>query len=61
MDTQTVLPGGSKEDVEKEVKRRIQDLAPGGGYVFSPVHNIQSEVPPQNLVTAFNAAKKYGE
>ena len=51
---------GSEEDVKKEVKRRIQDLAPGGGYVFSPVHNIQPEVPPQNLVTAFNAAKKYG-
>ncbi len=61
VDTQTVLPRGSEEDVKKEVKRRIQDLAPGGGYVFSPVHNIQPEVPPQNLVTAFNAAKKYGE
>lgn len=45
MDTQTVLPRGNKEDVEKEVKRRIQDLAPGGGYVFSPVHNNRKFLP----------------
>ena len=47
------------EDVRKDVKRRIEDLTPGGGYVFSAVHNIQTEVPPENIVAFFEAAQEY--
>jgi len=61
IDTQRVLAFGTPEDVEEEVKRRIGDLAPGGGYVLSSVHNIQANVPPENIVAMFEAARKYGE
>jgi len=55
-DSQHVLPNGTAEEVRAEVERRISDLAPGGGFVFSPVHNIQFDVPPENLVTMFDHA-----
>jgi len=61
IDTQRVLTFGTPEDVEEEVKRRIVDLAPGGGYILSSVHNIQPNVPPENIVAMFEAARKYGE
>jgi uroporphyrinogen decarboxylase len=60
IDTQRILPLGSPEDVEIEVKKRIADLAPGGGYVLTAVHNIQAGVPPENIVMMYDAAKKYG-
>ena len=55
-----VLQNGSPEDVAKEVKRRIHDLAPGGGFVFGSVHNIQAKVPVENIVALFDAAKEFG-
>jgi uroporphyrinogen decarboxylase len=60
VDTQRVLPFGTPEEVRDEVKRRIDDLAPGGGFVFAAVHNIQAYVPPENIVTAFDTALEYG-
>jgi uroporphyrinogen decarboxylase len=60
VDTQFVLPFGKPEEVADEVKRRIDDLAPGGGFVFAAVHNIQAEVPPENIVAAFETALEYG-
>lgn len=59
IDTQRVLPFGTKQEIEDEVKRRIEDLAPGGGFVFAAVHNIQPEVPPQNIVAMIEAFRKY--
>ncbi|MFQ5710827.1 MAG: uroporphyrinogen decarboxylase family protein [Candidatus Geothermarchaeales archaeon] len=59
IDTQRVLPYGTPQDVEEEVKRRIRDLAPGGGYVLCAVHNIQPRVPPQNVCAMYEAAMKY--
>jgi uroporphyrinogen decarboxylase len=49
------------QEVVDEVKRRIDDLAPGGGFVFSAVHNIQAFVPPENIVAAFDTAMEYGK
>jgi len=60
VDTQHVLPFGKPEEVVEEVKRRIDDLAPGGGFVFAAVHNIQDMVPPENIVAAFDTALQYG-
>ena len=60
IDTQRVLPFGSPEDVDREVKRRIGDVAPGGGYVLTAVHNIQAGVPPENICMMYDAARKYG-
>lgn len=59
-DTQNILPFGTSDDVEKEVKKKIAELAPGGGFVFNQVHNIQPQVPPQNIVTMLEAAYRYG-
>jgi uroporphyrinogen decarboxylase len=55
-----VLQNGSPKDVANEVKRRIHDLAPGGGFVFGSVHNIQAKVPVENIVALFDAAKEFG-
>jgi uroporphyrinogen decarboxylase len=60
IDTQQVLPFGTPEQVRDEVRRRIDDLAPGGGFIFAPVHNIQPFVPPENIVTAYETAHRYG-
>lgn len=61
VDTQNVLPFGTVDEVKDEVKRRIDDLAPGGGFVFSAVHNIQAFVPPENIVAAFDTALEHGK
>jgi uroporphyrinogen decarboxylase len=60
VDTQRVLPFGTPQEVGDEVKRRIDDLAPGGGFVFAAVHNIQAFVPPENIVAVFDTALEYG-
>jgi uroporphyrinogen decarboxylase len=60
IDTQKVLPFGTEQEVEEEVKRRIRDLAIGGGYVLTAVHSVQPDVPPCNLMRMFEAAKKFG-
>jgi uroporphyrinogen decarboxylase len=60
-DASKVLPLGTPEDVREEVRRRVYDLAPGGGYVFASVHNIQADVPPENVVALFEAAYDYGQ
>ena len=60
VDTQHVLPFGTAQEVADEVKRRIDDLAPGGGFVFAAVHNIQALVPPENIIIAFETALEYG-
>ena len=60
IDTQRVLPFGTPDDVRREVKRRISDLVPGGGYILAPVHNVQAEVPPENLVTMYRHALQVG-
>ena len=59
-DTQTVLGAGTPDEVQSEVRRRIDDLAPGGGFVFTQVHNVQPNVPPRNVVAMLEAALEYG-
>lgn len=60
VDTQHVLPRATPDEVRAEVRRRIRDLAPGGGYVLCPVHNIQAEVPPQNIEALYEEARHCG-
>ncbi len=50
IDTQQVLPRGTPDDVRAEVRRRIADLARGGGFVVAPVHVVQADVPPENVI-----------
>ncbi len=61
-DTQGVLPFGTPDDVREETRRRIEDLKPGGGFVFSPIHNLQPGVPPENILAmyeTFHALRDY--
>lgn len=60
IDTQHVLPHGTPQEVEVEVRRRIADLAPGGGYVLASVHNIQADVPAENVLRMFQSARQFG-
>ncbi len=60
VDTQGVLGSGAPERVRAEVRRRIDDLAPGGGFVFAAVHNIQANVPPENIAAMWEAVERHG-
>jgi uroporphyrinogen decarboxylase len=55
-----VLQYGSVEEVRNEVKRRIDDLAPGGGFVFTPTHCIQPHTPPENIMAMVETLREYG-
>jgi uroporphyrinogen decarboxylase len=58
-DTQHVLPYGTIDDIRREVRRRVADLAPGGGFVFCPVHNIQAGVAPENIIAMYDELGKW--
>jgi uroporphyrinogen decarboxylase len=60
IDTGWVLPFGSPGDVRAEVRRRISDLAPGGGYVLAAVHCLQPDVPLANIIAMLDEAKAAG-
>jgi len=59
IDIKEAMPG-SIEDVEAEVKRRIRSLAPGGGYIIAPANHLQYDVPPENIIALYRAARQYG-
>jgi uroporphyrinogen decarboxylase len=59
-DIQHILPRGTIEEVEREAKDVIETYASGGEYIFSPAHNIQPDVPPENILAAYRAALQYG-
>jgi uroporphyrinogen decarboxylase len=56
VDTQTTLPFGSLEDIRREVRHRIALLAPGGGFVFGAIHNIQPDIAPEKILAVFETA-----
>ncbi|NLX05044.1 MAG: hypothetical protein GXY33_07865 [Phycisphaerae bacterium] len=60
IDTRWALPRGTTDDVRAEVRRRIRDLAPGGGYVVAAVHCIQPDVPPENVLAMCDEVQKAG-
>ncbi len=60
IDTMRTLNRGTPEDVQKEVKYKIETLGPGGGYILNPIHNVQPDVPVENLLAMIDAALKYG-
>jgi len=59
IDVQQVLPFASLEEIEEDVKRTMEIMAPGGGYVFVPSHNIQADVSPDRFHKAYESALKY--
>jgi len=60
VDTQGVLPRGTADEVRDDVRRNVEALAPGGGYVFNTVHNVQADVPPENLIAMVEALRDVG-
>ena len=59
-DNQIIMPFGSPEQVRDETKRRIEDLAPEGGFIFAPIHIIQNGVPPQNIMAWWETLQQFG-
>ena len=60
VDPQGVLARGTPDDVRAEVRRRVADLMPGGGFVFASVHNIQADVPPENVLAMWEVIEEVG-
>ncbi|MFW2366004.1 MAG: uroporphyrinogen decarboxylase family protein [Desulforhopalus sp.] len=60
IDAQHFLPFGTEEEVRQETRKYIQALAPGGGYICAPVHNVQGDVPPENLIAMRDAVEEFG-
>ncbi len=63
IDSQHILPHGTPEEVRAEVRRMFGLLGAGGGYVLAAVHNVQPDVPPENVVAMFEEGRrcKYGQ
>ena len=59
VDTQKTLPFGTPDEVRHQVRERIDTFAPGGGFVFNTVHNIQALTPIVNLVAMFETIQSY--
>lgn len=59
-DSQHILPRGTPFEVGESVRVSLAAFMPGGGYVFDSIHNIQGDVPPENIVAMFDAAYDYG-
>ena len=63
VDTQSVLPFGTPDEVRKQVRENMAIFGKGGGFVFNPVHNVQAKVPMENLLAMYetvNAYREYG-
>jgi len=59
IDTSSVLPTGSPEEVRADVLNRCEILSKDGGFIFAPIHNILPEVPPENIVAAYHAVNEF--
>ena len=61
VDTSSVISRGTPQDIRRDVLIRCEILSRDGGFVFAPIHNILSEVPPQNVMAAYNAVREFNE
>ena len=59
VDTQHTLPTAMPDEIRAEVRRNLEIFAPGGGYVFNPIHNVQSGVPVENLLAMYETVRNY--
>lgn len=60
IDTQRILPRGTPDEVRAEVRRVIEALAPGGGYMVSSVHSVMDDVPAENILAMVDAVREFG-
>jgi len=59
VDTQKTLPFGTPEEVRRQVLERLEIFAPGGGFVFNTIHNIQPRTPVENILAMFEAIEEF--
>lgn len=59
INTQQTLPFGTPEECYNEAMERLRIFAPGGGFVFNTVHNIQGQTPVENMLAMFEAVRDY--
>ncbi len=60
IDTQRTLPFGTPDQVREEVRQRLEVFGAGGGFVFNPVHNVQSRAPVENILAMYQAVREFG-
>ncbi len=60
-DSQHVLPFATPQQVRQDVRKNMQTLKPGGGFVFNNIHNIQGGVPPENVTAMYEAANDFAQ
>jgi len=58
-DTQHVLPFATPDEIAQHVREQIEIFAPGGGFVFNQIHNIQADIKPENIVAMFDTAREF--
>lgn len=61
IDSQKILPSGTTDEVRAAVRYMVDELAPGGGYILAGVHNLQPDVPPENIAAMYEEAAQYGK
>ncbi len=61
VDIQEVMPFGTPAEVEAEIRLRIETVGPNGGLILGPSHNIQPDVPLENVLAMYGAMEKYGK
>ena len=60
IDTQRILPFGTPDEVRQQVRERIIQFAPDGGFVFNTIHNVQAKTPVENLLAMYQSVREYG-
>jgi len=59
IDTQKTLPFGTPDEIRRQVRERMEIFGAGGGFVFNTIHNVQANVPVENLVALYEAVRQY--
>ena len=60
IDSHRILPFGTPAEVRQEVKRVIEILGPGGGFMIGAVHTVMNDVPPENVLAMVDAVEEFG-
>jgi uroporphyrinogen decarboxylase len=55
-----ILPKGTEEEIRTEVRKRIEEMGPGGGYILGPTHNLSNDIPLENILIFFKAGLELG-
>jgi uroporphyrinogen decarboxylase len=57
LDIQELLPRATPQQVKDEVRRLVDILGEGGGYILAPAHNVQDDTPTENILAIFDAVQ----